>query len=77
MLEGCTYSVYYSRHLEPNKIRLSTVKVKRGGKVQRKGMFVGGWQLNLSLRLFSLPADALWGSFVTHSFLPQGRLRGG
>ena len=26
----------------------------------------------------SLPADVLWGSFVTHSFLhPKGRLRGG
>ena len=24
--------------------------------------------------LFSLPADVLWGSFVTHSFLPHGRL---
>ena len=22
----------------------------------------------------SLPADVLWGSFVTHSFLPHGRL---
>ena len=22
----------------------------------------------------SLPADVLWGSFVTHSFLPDGRL---
>ena len=24
--------------------------------------------------IFSLPADVLWGSFVTHSFLPHGRL---
>ena len=29
-------------------------------------------QPNLSLS--SLPADVLWGSFVTHSFLPHGRL---
>ena len=26
------------------------------------------------LSLCSLPADVLWGSFVTHSFLPHGRL---
>ena len=26
------------------------------------------------LRDGSLPADVLWGSFVTHSFLPHGRL---
>ena len=28
----------------------------------------------LSLHTTSLPADVLWGSFVTHSFLPHGRL---
>ena len=27
-----------------------------------------------SLDFISLPADVLWGSFVTHSFLPHGRL---
>ena len=30
-----------------------------------------------SLHDYSLPADVRWGSFVTHSFNPNGRLRGG
>ena len=47
----------------------------RGGYVCVFGWVVGGgvrryFQHNRG----SLPADVLWGSFVTHSFLPHGRL---
>ena len=28
----------------------------------------------INLSITSLPADVLWGSLVTHSFLPHGRL---
>ena len=36
-------------------------------------IFAKKFPRKMNLRL-SLPADVLWGSFVTHSFLPRGRL---
>ena len=40
--------------------------------IQGKSIYILGFKL-VEIKA-SLPEDVLWGSFVTHSFLPHGRL---
>ena len=54
---------------------MGTPENRDGGGGTGEGRGKGGWWGILTG--VSLPADVLWGSFVTYSFLPTEKSRGG